>query len=85
MNSSARAWNSSSVTSVGTRFAVVDSRLGVLGFSVSGIRPVALEALTVKLLEQFRALMAGTIRQGWSWKALAWRERRMDREAERVA
>jgi hypothetical protein len=49
------------------------------------MRPVALDALTEKLLELFTALMAGTTRHGWRWKALAWRERMMEREAVRVA
>jgi hypothetical protein len=31
------------------------------------------------------ALMAGTTRHGWRWKALAGRERTMEREAVRVA
>jgi len=47
--------------------------------------PVALEALKPKLREQFTALMAGTARHGWRWKALAWRDRMMERDAERVA
>ena len=71
--------------SAGVRVVARGSRLGVLGFSVSGIKPVALDALTEKLLEQFTALMAGTTRHGWRWKALAWRERMMEREAVRVA
>lgn len=86
MKASESVWNSSSLISAGVRAERSASRLGVLGFSVSGIRPVALEALNAKLLEQLTALMAvGATRHGWRWKALAWRERRTVREAERVA
>lgn len=78
-------WYSSSLISAGVRESE-DSRLGVLGFSVSGIRPVGREALSAKLLELLTARTAGRrARQDCRWKALAWRGRRRVREAERVA